>query len=73
MIDRDLTLAIALATDPGSYAFLVGSGMSRSAGIPTGFEIVTDLILKVAALTGDDPGQDPQVPATGGFSRTRNS
>ena len=37
-IDRALTLAIAIAiaNDPGSYALLLGSGVSRPAGIPTG-------------------------------------
>ena len=58
MIDRALTLAIAMATDPGSYALLLGSGVSRSVGIPTGWEIVTDLISRVAAAEGTDPGPD---------------
>jgi SIR2-like domain len=41
-----------MASDPGSYALLLGSGLSRAAGIPTGWEILVDLISKVAAADG---------------------
>ena len=36
-------LAIALQQDPGAYALLLGSGLSRAAGIPTGWEITLEL------------------------------
>ena len=59
MIDRALTLAIAVASDAGSYALLLGSGVSRPSGIPTGWEIVNDLSSRVAAAEGSDAGPDP--------------
>jgi hypothetical protein len=59
MIDRGLALAIAIASDPNTYAVLIGSGVSRAAGIPTGWEITLDLIAKVAAAEGIETGSDP--------------
>lgn len=41
------------------YALLLGSGISTAAGIPTGWEIVLDLIRKLAFLEGADCGSDP--------------
>jgi hypothetical protein len=46
-------------SNPGSYSLLVGSGVSRSAGIPTGWEIVLDLIRKLAHLKGTECEPDP--------------
>lgn len=45
-------LALSLHHSPGVYALLVGSGLSRSAGIATGWEITLDLIRRLAALDG---------------------
>jgi len=45
----------------GIYALLVGSGVSKSAGIPTGWDIVLDLIKKLAALKGETAEPDPEV------------
>jgi hypothetical protein len=50
-----LKLAMSLHTNPGVYALLLGSGISRAAGIPTGWEIVLDLVRKVAAIEGEEP------------------
>jgi hypothetical protein len=47
-------LASAMHAQPGVYALLLGSGVSRSAGIPTGWEIVQDLVRKAAVA------QDPE-------------
>lgn len=55
-----LRLAISLHKNPGVYALLLGSGVSRAAGIPTGWEIVLDLIRKVAAVDGEEPQPDPE-------------
>ena len=55
-----LRLAISLHTNPGVYALLLGSGVSRAAGIPTGWEIVLDLIRKVAAVEGEEPQPNPE-------------
>lgn len=60
MVEPILSLAIALQSDPGVYALLLGSGLSRSAGIPTGWEIVLDLIRKLARLTGEDCEPRPE-------------
>ena len=43
------TLSFSLYSNPGTYALLLGSGVSRAANIPTGWEIVCDLIRKIAA------------------------
>ena len=43
-------LALSLHHSPGVHAILVGSGLSRAAGIPTGWEITIDLIRRLAAL-----------------------
>lgn len=45
-------LAFSVSENKGVYALLLGSGISRSAEIPTGWEITTDLIRRVAAATG---------------------
>ena len=58
MIDPIQSLAFAIQTHPGVYALLLGSGVSRTAGIPTGWEIVLDLIGKLAAATNNAPGAD---------------
>jgi len=55
-----LRLAISVHTNPGVYALLLGSGVSRAAGIPTGWEIVLDLIRKVAAVEGEEPQPNPE-------------
>jgi SIR2-like domain len=45
-------LALSLHHNPGVYALLVGSGLSRAAGIPTGWEITLDLIKRLGAAQG---------------------
>lgn len=53
LIDDDITrIAFSLHENPGIYALLIGSGVSRSAGIPTGWEITRDLIRRVAINQG---------------------
>jgi hypothetical protein len=46
------SLALSLHHSPGTQALLVGSGLSRAAGIPTGWEITLELIRHIAALRG---------------------
>jgi hypothetical protein len=48
-----------MQSDPGVYALLVGSGLSRSTGIPTGWEVVLDLIRKIALLMNEDCEPQP--------------
>lgn len=40
-LDPIVSLTVALAEAPGSYAFLLGAGVSRDAGVPTGGEVFT--------------------------------
>ena len=55
--DPSVNLAIAMAAGTGQYALLLGSGVSRSAGIPTGWEVTLDLVSRIARV------QDGEVPA----------
>lgn len=57
----ELSLAFALQSSPGVYALLLGSGVSRAARIPTGWEVVLDLVRKVASAQGADCEPDPAV------------
>lgn len=41
-------LAFSLYENKGVFAVLLGSGLSRSAEIPTGWEITPDLVRRVA-------------------------
>ena len=54
MIEPILSLALAVQSNKGVYALLLGSGVSRAAGVPTGWEIAEDLIRKLALLKGQD-------------------
>jgi len=59
MIDPFISLALSVQSNRGVYALLLGSGISRSAQIPTGWEVVEDLIRKIARLREQDCGADP--------------
>ena len=54
------SLAFAMHANPGVYAVLVGSGVSRAAKIPTGWEITLDLVRKLAALRNETCDPDPE-------------
>ena len=58
-VDKVVLAAHALHTSPGTYAVLLGSGLSSSAGIPTAWEITLDLARRVAAVDDDAP-DDPE-------------
>jgi hypothetical protein len=60
MLEPSLALALSMQSSKGTYALLVGSGISKSSGIPTGWDIVLDLIRKLAILKGEDCGPDPE-------------
>ena len=59
MVDPLITLAHQMQRTKGAYALLLGSGISRTSGIPTGWEIVLDLIRRIAAASGVDCGKEP--------------
>ncbi|WP_291179901.1 SIR2 family protein [Gimesia sp.] len=48
-----------MQTNKGVYALLLGSGVSRAAQIPTGWEVVCDLVKKIAQMQGVDCSSDP--------------
>ncbi len=60
MIDPVHSLAFSIQANPGVYAVLIGSGVSRAAKIPTGWEVTLDLIRKLAELHGEKSGTDPE-------------
>lgn len=53
-----VSLASSLHAGPGSYALLLGSGVSYSTGVPTGWAVTLDLVRRLAAALGEDPGED---------------
>ena len=59
MLDPINSLAFSVQSNKGVYAVLLGSGVSRAAGIPTGWEITLELVRKVAALQGEACEPDP--------------
>ncbi len=66
-LDPMIALATSVHASPGVYALLLGSGVSSATGIPTGWQIVSDLVRRAAtAKFPDDPaagaaaGDDPE-------------
>ena len=60
MIDPIDSLAFSIQANPGVYALLLGSGVSRNAHIPTGWEITLDLIRKLAVASGESAEPGPE-------------
>lgn len=58
MLDSVSAVAFEMQAGKGMFALLLGSGVSRSAKIPTGWDITLDMIKRVAAARGEDPGDD---------------
>jgi hypothetical protein len=59
MIDPINSLAFSMHANKGVYALLLGSGVSRAARIPTGWDITIELVRKVAALQDANCEPDP--------------
>ncbi|MFJ5775647.1 SIR2 family protein [Streptomyces sp. NPDC093094] len=53
-LDPLVSLSMCVQAGPGVYALLLGAGMSRDAGVPTGWEIVTDLVRRASVAAGAD-------------------
>lgn len=51
-------LAFSVHENKGVFALILGSGISRSAEIPTGWEITVDLVRRVALAQGVDAQPD---------------
>ena len=54
------SLAFSLRENRGRFALLLGSGVSRGAGIPTGWEITCDLVCQLAKSRGESPAPSPE-------------
>lgn len=61
MIDPVHSLAFSIQANRGVYAILLGSGVSRAARIPTGWEITLDLVRKLATLYSEGCEPNPEV------------
>lgn len=59
MNEQILPMAFAVYNSPGVYALLLGSGVSKAAEIPTGWDIVKDLIRQIVVVLGEAPPQKP--------------
>ncbi|MCA0214331.1 MAG: hypothetical protein LCH79_14290 [Proteobacteria bacterium] len=59
MIDPITSLAFSIHANKGVFAVMLGSGVSRAAQIPTGWEITLELVRKVAALAKLECEPDP--------------
>ena len=69
MIDPIHSLAFSIQANRGVYAVLVGSGVSRPAKIPTGWEITLDLVRKLAKLHEETCDPDPALWYRNKFDR----
>jgi hypothetical protein len=58
-MDPMLSLAISIQANRGCYALLLGSGVSRSARIPTGWDVIVELTRRLARLRKEDCEPDP--------------
>ena len=70
MLDPILSLALAVYNGKGIYALLLGSGVSKSAGIPTGWDIIIDLINKLRLISGQSNSlEGPEAWYCGAFRK----
>ena len=58
MIDPITAVSFSIFENKGVYALLLGSGLSRAAQIPTGWEVTLDLVRRVALLSGENEQAD---------------
>lgn len=76
-MDQKLNLVFSMYNNPGVYALLLGSGVSQSAGIPTGWDIKQDLIDQIGAISDEelpeDTGYDELLEALAKTQAERNS
>ena len=54
-----VSLASSIHASPNTYALLLGSGISVSSGVPTGWGVTLDLVERLAKARGEDTGDDP--------------
>lgn len=56
MLDALTSTSFAVHNAKGVYALLLGSGISRAANVPTGWEVTLDLIRRIAATLNESEG-----------------
>jgi hypothetical protein len=56
--DPRTQVAFSVFENKGVFALLLGSGVSRAAEIPTGWEITTDLVRRIATAEGMEEQAD---------------
>ncbi|HEX2881533.1 MAG TPA: SIR2 family protein, partial [Polyangiaceae bacterium] len=59
-LDPLVALSFAVQSNPGVYAVLLGSGISKAAQIPTGWDVLVDLTRRVALASGVPDPTDPE-------------
>ena len=59
VIDPIHSLAFSIQSNRGVYAVLIGSGVSKAAGILTGWDVTLDLVRKLAVMLKEAPEPDP--------------
>lgn len=69
MIDPIHSLAFSIQANKGVYAVLLGSGVSRAAKIPTGWDITLDLVRKLGNVLGEPCEPSPELWYRNKFSR----
>ena len=52
------TLAFSIYSNKGAYALFLGAGVSKAAGLPSGWDIVTDLLKKLATQNHVSDGKN---------------
>ena len=57
-IEKLTTLSLSIYSNKGAYALLLGSGISRKAHIPTGWEVEERLIEQIAATQNVSEAND---------------
>jgi len=54
-IEAHLALAFALQATPGTYAVLLGAGVSTAAGMPSAWDVQQELLASLAQARGEKP------------------
>jgi hypothetical protein len=72
MVEPIDALALSIHHLPGVYALLLGSGVSRSAGIPTGYEVTLKLLREIATSVDEDCEPDPEAWYQSEYSQDPN-
>jgi len=70
VLDPVSAVAFEVQAAKGVFALLLGSGVSRAAKIPTGWDITLDLVRQMAVLKDEDAGADPAGWYSATFGKT---